>query len=119
MGARPSTVKDMLLASVFATLVALIGTIQHQTQTSNGAPLGLIFSVSSVFMASALIRDRATTKVPGVTFAITLAALIFLIGQNLSGDILIPGNDLGLYWSYGSIGTSMLVALWPKLGRGK
>ncbi len=104
------------LGAVFvAALVAVVGTVQHQTQLGPGTPLGLIFGLSLVFMAAAFIRDRSRSKWPALSYAMALAMTVFLIGQNLSDDILIPGNDLGLLWSYGSIGIAMLVALWPKL----
>ena len=106
------------LGAVFvAALVAVVGTVQHQTQLGQGAPLGLIFGLSLVFMAAAFIRDRSSSKWPVLTYAMSLAVTVFAIGQNLTGDILIPGNDLGLYWSYGSIGVAVLVALWPKIRR--
>lgn len=104
------------LGAVFvAALVAVVGTVQHQTQLGPGTPLGLIFGLSLVFMAAAFIRDRSSSKWPVLAYAISLSVIVFIIGQNLSGDVLIPGNDLGLYWSYGSIGVAMLVAFWPKL----
>ena len=102
-------------AILVALLVAVIGTVQHQTQLGEGTPLGLIFAFSLVFMAAAFIRDRSRSKWPVLSYAMAIAITVFLIGQNLSDDILIPGNDLGLFWSYGSIGIAMLVALWPKL----
>ena len=108
------------LGAVFvAALVAVVGTVQHQTHLGTGTPLGLIFGLSLVFMAAAFIRDRSRSKWPVLAFAMSLALIVFVIGQNLTGDILIPGNDLGLYWSYGSVGVAMLVALWPKFTRSK
>lgn len=100
-----------------ALFVAVLGTLQHQTQLAAGAPLGLIFSLSLVFMGAAFIRDRNRSKVPVLAFAVSLAVLIFFFGQAFSQDVLIPANDLGLYWSYGAIGIAMLVALWPKLNK--
>ena len=106
---------QLLMAIGFAVVASILGTIQHQTKLDDGAPVGLLFSLSLVLLFSGAIRDRSNGKAPGLLFATLLATLIFLIGQNLSGDILIPGNDLGLYWSYGSIGLAMIIGLWPKL----
>jgi hypothetical protein len=106
---------DYLVAFFAALITSTLGTLQHQTRLSDNLPIGLFLSISLVFMGAALVRDRSRTKGPGFFFALSVAALVFLTGQNLTNDILIPGNDLGLYWSYGSIATATLVALWPKL----
>lgn len=89
----------------------------HQTKLATEVPIGLVFSLALVGMLAANIRDRQTKKLPGFTFALGLGVIVFAIGQNLTGDILIPGNQLGLWWSYGSIALAVLVALWPKLKR--
>lgn len=106
-----------ITAALVALVVSVLGTLQHQTQLVTGAPLGLIFALSLVFMGAAFIRDRSANKGPVLTYAITLAILVFVFGQRFTEDVLIPNNDSGLYWSYGSIGIAMLVALWPKLKR--
>lgn len=106
------------IAAVFvAFVVSVLGTLQHQTQLGTGAPLGLIFGLSLVFIGAAFMRDRNQSKGPVLAYAVTLSILIFGFGQKFSGDVLIPNNNLGLYWSYGSIGVAMLVALWPKINR--
>ena len=104
-------------SALIAFIVSVLGTLQHQTQLGTGAPIGLIFGLSLVFMGAAFIRDRNTRKGPVLAYAVSLAILVFLFGQKITQDVLIPNNDLGLYWSYGSIGIAMLVALWPKLKR--
>ena len=68
-----------------------------------------------VLLVAGGIRDKQSGKIPGLVFTITLAAQLFLIAQNLTGDILIPANNSGLWWSYGAIGVAALIALWPKL----
>lgn len=105
----------MLGSVLMALTVSALGTIQHQTQLETGAPIGLIFGLSLSFMGAAFIRDRNSRKGPVLAYAVTLSILVFAFGQKFTGDVLIPNNDLGLYWSYGSIGVAMLVALWPKL----
>jgi len=115
MTTNKSKVRGSLIAILYATLAAILGTLQHQTQLGDGVPVGLLFSLALVLLAAGAIRDRQPGKLPGLVFTLTLAIEIFVIGQNFSADILIPGNDLGLYWSYGSIAVAALVALWPKL----
>lgn len=105
------------MALVYACFGSAIGTLMHQTKLASEVPIGLIFSLALVWMLAANIRDRQAKKLPGVTFALCLGLIVFAISQNLTGDILIPGNELGLWWSYGSIGLAVLIALWPKLKR--
>jgi F0F1-type ATP synthase membrane subunit a len=104
--------------SAFSLLIAcfagVLGTLLHQTKIQGEIPIGLIASLGMVLMLSAFIRDNQKGKMPGFTFSLSLALFIFVVSQNLTGDILIPGNNAGLWWSFGAIGIAALVALWPK-----
>lgn len=117
MARGKSEVRGVVAGFAYASFAAITGTLMHQTQVGDGLPIGLFFSLSLVLMLAANVRDRQKGKLPGLAFAITLAVLLFLVGQNLTGDILLPANDAGLWWSYGAIGVAALVALWPKLNR--
>ena len=108
-------IKGAMVGFLYASFAAIVGTLMHQTQVGDEIPVGLLFSLSLVLMLAAGIRDRQKGKMPGLVFALTIAVELFVIGQNLTGDILIPGNNSGLWWSYGAIGVAALVALWPKL----
>ena len=111
-----SGIKGAMVGFLYASFAAIVGTLMHQTQVGDEIPIGLLFSLSLVLMLAGGIRDRQKRKLPGLVFTITLAAQLFLIAQNLTGDILIPANNAGLWWSYGAIGVAALVVLWPKLG---
>ena len=115
MPKRASKLVQMLIGFGNGTFAAVIGTLMHQTQVGDEIPIGLLFSLSLVLMLAGGIRDRQKGKLPGLVFTLTIAFELFAIGQNLTGDILIPGNNAGLWWSYGAIGVAALVALWPKL----
>jgi N-acetyl-1-D-myo-inositol-2-amino-2-deoxy-alpha-D-glucopyranoside deacetylase len=114
MAIKPQSLKGVFFGFVYAILAAGLGTLMHQTQVE-AVPVGLLFSLSLVLLSAGAIRDKQTGKLPGLAFTVTLAVAIFVIGQNFTTDILIPGNDIGLWWSYGSIGIAALVGLWPKL----
>ena len=105
----------VLQGVLFALFAMVFGTITHQTQLAEGMPIGLFFSFSLVLMLAAAIRDRQKGKLPGFVFTLTLGIGLFVISRNFGGDILIPGNNAGLWWSYGAVGVAALVALWPKL----
>jgi N-acetyl-1-D-myo-inositol-2-amino-2-deoxy-alpha-D-glucopyranoside deacetylase len=114
MAIKLQSFKGMFFGFIYAILAAGLGTLMHQTQVE-AVPVGLLFSLSLVLLSAGAIRDKQTGKLPGLAFTVTLAVAIFVIGQNFTTDILIPGNDIGLWWSYGSIGIAALVGLWPKL----
>ena len=110
-----SGIKGAVFGFLYASFASVVGTLMHQTNVGNEIPIGLLFSLSLVLILAGGIRDRQKGKLPGLVFALTIAVELFAIGQNLTGDILIPGNNSGLWWSYGAIGVAALVALWPKL----
>jgi N-acetyl-1-D-myo-inositol-2-amino-2-deoxy-alpha-D-glucopyranoside deacetylase len=114
MAIKLQSFKGVFFGFVYAILAAGLGTLMHQTQVE-AVPVGLLFSLSLVLLSAGAIRDKQTGKLPGLAFTVTLAVAIFVIGQNFTTDILIPGNDIGLWWSYGSIGIAALVGLWPRL----
>lgn len=115
MPKRASKFVQMLTGFGYGTFAAIVGTLMHQTQVGDEVPIGLLFSLSLVLLISGGIRDRYFDKIPGLAFTLTLAVQLFLISQNLTGDILIPANNAGLSWLYVAIGMAALVALWPKL----
>ena len=108
-------IKGAVIGFFYGSFAAAVGTLMHQTQVGDEIPIGLLFSLSLVLMLAGGIRDRQKGKLPGLVFVLTITVELFVFGQNLTGDILIPGNNSGLWWSYGAIGVAALVALWPKL----
>jgi hypothetical protein len=108
-------IKGAVVGFIYASFTSVVGTLMHQTQVGDEIPIGLLFSLSLVLLVAGGISDKRSGKIPGLVFTITLAVQLFLIAQNHTGDILIPANNSGLWWSYGAIGVAALVALWPKL----
>jgi N-acetyl-1-D-myo-inositol-2-amino-2-deoxy-alpha-D-glucopyranoside deacetylase len=100
---------------LIACFTGVLGTLLHQTKVQGEMPIGLIVSLGMVLMLSAFIRDNQKGRMPGFTFSISLAVFISFVSQNITGDILIPANNAGLWWSYGAICIAALVSLWPKL----
>lgn len=107
--------KQNLLAIGIGFLAAIFGTVLHQSTTGPQIPLGLIFALAIVLFAAVEVRTLGRMLVPGVLFSLSLAATIFLAAQDLTGDKLIPLNDSGLIWSYGSIGVAILVSTFPRI----
>lgn len=92
-----------------AVVAGVFGTIFHQSQ-SGLFPLGLVLSLTGV----ALLAIEARGKWPKrIGFLFGFMPLIFVAAQDLTGDKLIPANELGTIWSYGSVGLAILILLWP------
>jgi hypothetical protein len=108
-------VRQNLLAIGIGFLAAIFGTVLHQSTTGPQIPLGLIFALAIVLVAAVEVRTLSKKLFPGVLFSLSLAATIFLAAQDLTGDKLIPLNDSGLIWSYGSIGVAILVSAFPRI----
>jgi len=112
---KGDSVKANLLAIVLALVVAIIGTIMHQSVISPEIPIGLILSLAMVLFAATEVRTLSRKKLPALVFSIFLAATVFFAAQDLTGDKLIPANDVGLIWSYGSIGIAILIGVFPRI----
>ncbi len=96
-----------------ALVAGVFGTIFHQSQ-SGLFPLGLILSLAGV----ALLAIEAKGSWPKrIGFLVGFMPLIFVAAQDLTGDKMIPANELGTIWSYGSVGIAILILLWPKFRR--
>ena len=102
----------LLLKGVFAGVVfATLGTIFHQSILS-GVPFGLGMSLFSLFVYAASLR---VSKTESWSFAVTVAALVFIYAQDFGQDKLIPATTFGYIWSYGAIAVVLLVAMFPRL----
>ena len=107
--------KANLTAIALALAVAVIGTIMHQSVIQVDVPIGLILSLAMVLFAATEVRGLSKKKLPALAFTVFLTAVIFLAAQDLTGDKLIPANDMGLIWSYGAIGIAILVGVFPRI----
>lgn len=102
--------RSILVGLVLALVVAVIGTIAHQTSLG-GAPYGLMLALFFVLLTALQLRKR---KLSAWAFTVSLGVILFLIGQTWNQDAMIPANLSGYIWSYGAIGLAALVAMWPK-----
>lgn len=113
--ARAKKALSLLGSALAGLLVAMAGTVAHQTQVG-GAPIGLVLA-SIVVLAFAMQARIKTGKLGAIFFAAALAATIFWTGLDFHKDKMIPANQLGLLWSYGAIGLAAIVVIWPKLSK--
>jgi drug/metabolite transporter (DMT)-like permease len=96
-----------------AVVAGVFGTVFHQSDSA-GLPLGLILSLAGV----ALLAIEARTSWPKrIGFLISYLPLIYIAAQDFTGDKMIPANELGAIWSYGSVAIVILILMWPSIRR--
>ncbi len=115
MPARAKKALRLLGSALAGLFIEVAGNVAHQTQVS-GAPVGLVLA-SNVLLAFAIQARIQTGKLGAVIFAATLAATIFWTGLAFHQDKMIPANQLGFLWSYGSIGMAAIVVIWPAVSK--
>lgn len=99
-------------------LMGLAGTLMHQVKATNAehTPIGLVValvSVGALAVALRLLRSsRGALYLTSISFGLT----VFTLAQKqVGGEVLIPANDLGLIWSYGSIALCAAIILFPQI----
>mgnify|MGYP000284630539 CR=1 FL=1 len=108
----------VLWAMPLGVLLGLAGTLMHQVKTSSTehTPIGLIvalISVGAVALALRLLRSsRGALYLTSLTFGLT----VFQLAQRQGGgEVLIPANDVGTIWAYGSIILCAVIILFPQI----
>ena len=100
-----------LLAFILAFVIAVAGTAFHQSYLVS-FPIGIALAFSAVLLGSIEARSLGRAR---YLFPIFLAICMFVFSQNLTGDKILPANELGMIWSYGSVLVGALVSMWPKI----
>ncbi|MEL0317184.1 MAG: hypothetical protein VW991_05015 [Aquiluna sp.] len=106
-GAR---LKTTLLGLFTGIAFALLGTVFHQTSLA-GVPVGLGMAILATLVYAFSIRAN---KARSWSFAIGFATLVALSAQEIGFDRMVPANQAGLIWSFGSIAVVLLVAMFPR-----
>lgn len=113
-----SPIVTILWAVPLGILMALAGTLMHQVLASNPerTPIGLIvalISVASVSLSLRLLRSsRGALYLTSITFGLT----VFTLAQRqVGGEVLIPANEIGNFWSFGSIAICAAIILFPRI----
>jgi len=104
---------ESLKAILVSLLVAVFGTLIHQTQI-NGLPIGILAAFSALLFGSLESRRGRYGR---LIFPIAVGVLVFIFAQDWSGDKLIPASESGNIWSYGAVLLAIFAALWPNLRR--
>jgi N-acetyl-1-D-myo-inositol-2-amino-2-deoxy-alpha-D-glucopyranoside deacetylase len=102
-------------------LLGVAGTLLHQVRATDaaGTPIGLV--VALVMTGSLALAMRLLRSSRGALYLLagTFAATVFWLSQpQPDGTLLIPGNDLGNIWAYGSLGLCAAIILFPNIRAG-
>jgi hypothetical protein len=102
---------QVLFVLLLAFVIAVAGTAFHQTNLG-GFPVGIVLAFSALLLGSIEARNRGKVR---YLFPVFLGIWIFIFSQDWSGDKLLPANELGFIWTYGSVLVAALVSMWPKI----
>jgi N-acetyl-1-D-myo-inositol-2-amino-2-deoxy-alpha-D-glucopyranoside deacetylase len=102
-------------------LLGIAGTLLHQVRATDesGTSIGLIVALIMTGSLALAIRLLRSSRGALYLLAATFATTIFWLSQPQSdGTLLIPGNDLGNFWAYGSLGLVAAIILFPNIRAG-
>lgn len=102
-------------------LLGLAGTLLHQVRATDAAHTSIGLIVALVMVGSLALAIRLLRNSRGALYllAATFAATIFWLSQpQPDGSLLIPGNDLGNMWAYGSLGLVAAIIMFPNIRAG-
>ena len=102
---------SFFIGLALALVAGVFGTIFHQSQSAQ-LPLGLILSLAGVALLAIESRGSWPKR---IGFLAGFLPLIFLAAQDLTGDKMIPANEIGTIWSFGSVGIAILILMWPRI----
>lgn len=102
---------QVLIVLLLAFVIAVAGTAFHQTNLG-GFPVGVVLAFSALLLGSIEARNKGNVR---YLFPVLLGIWIFVFSQDWSGDKLLPANELGIAWTYGSVLIATLISLWPKM----
>ena len=98
-----------------AAIVAVFGTILHQSSLFDQLPIGSVLSLSLVLLVALQIRIASGFRSPNLFFAFVILGLLFLFSQGFWQDKMIPANQAGFIWTYGAAVLAFAVAMWPRI----
>lgn len=102
---------SFFIGLALALVAGVFGTIFHQSE-SGPIPLGLILSITGVALLAIEGRGAWPKR---IGFLAGFLPLIFVAAQDLTGDKMIPANEIGTIWSFGSVGIAILILMWPRI----
>ena len=109
----------LVLAGIAGAVFAGIGTVGHRvTTTVAGQPLwtGLVLSLVAVVLLGVGFRlVFGSRRVVAAAAVGALAVVVLFSFPSAGGSVLVPADDRGLLWTFGSALALGLVLAWPRL----
>ena len=96
-------------------LAALVGTMLHLSQTTDGMPIGLVLAL--IIVGSLALALRILRRSRGALYLMALGFIftMFQLGQNPGGSQLVTNGNLSSYWFYGSLAVLAIIVMFPRL----
>ncbi|MBF4634553.1 hypothetical protein ITJ38_09090 [Agreia pratensis] len=81
-------------------------------------PVGIIIALLAVTLLLLGLRLVLRTRTAAILAAFGIVVAIFLLSQPSSGgSILVPGNALGVTWTFAPTVIALLVLAWPRFSK--
>ncbi|MGB4706075.1 MAG: hypothetical protein WBH43_02535 [Aquiluna sp.] len=106
-----------LMVAGRATFVLIFGTILHQSTLGDQLPVGASLALLLTMLVAMEIRISSDSRTDGLFFALLLAVMLFVIGQDFWEDKMLPSNQNGLIWSFGAPLIAFAITAWPRLSK--
>ncbi|PTW91338.1 hypothetical protein C8A06_1058 [Microbacteriaceae bacterium MWH-Ta3] len=101
-----------IAALVGGAMIAAIITVVHQ----EAAPWILIAGLLVVAVYLLGLRWVTDDRWPTYAGAAGILVTVYVLAQeSAGGSILIPGNEFGTWWVYGSAAIALVIVLWPRV----
>ncbi|KQP55917.1 hypothetical protein ASF51_12325 [Agreia sp. Leaf283] len=124
--ATPETLSSRIVSWVvglgLGVLFGVMGTaVSQSTWTITpgfSLPIGLIVALPAVLLLLVGLRLVLRTRTTAIVAAFGIVVTIFLLSQpSAGGSILVPGNALGVVWTFAPTVIALLVLAWPRFGK--
>jgi hypothetical protein len=118
----PSRVVSSVVGLGLGALFGVMGTAVSQSTwrllPGFSLPIGLIVALPAVTLLLVGLRLVLRTRTTAVLAAFGIVVTVFLLSQpSAGGSILVPGNTLGVVWTFAPTVIALLVLAWPRFAR--
>jgi len=93
--------------------LGFIGTFFHQALP----PVGIVVALGTVGVFLAGLRSWASVRSPAAIGALGIAGMSAILSLPAGGTVLVPGNLVGLSWTFGVALIALVVLAWPDTAR--
>jgi N-acetyl-1-D-myo-inositol-2-amino-2-deoxy-alpha-D-glucopyranoside deacetylase len=101
-------------------LMAIAGTFLHGVVASDEAktPIGLWIALIMIGSLAVALRILRKSRGPLYLMTLTLAATLYWMSQQTSGDFVLGNSETDRIWRWGSLALCFVVILFPRIHPG-